>query len=360
MFDRIDKGMYWDRGATLIGGCTHVSPGCRNCWSEAMAERFGNQPWPFNGNIITHLERIKQFNAKKPQAWSIWNDIFHEDVPFDFIDQVWDVMWANPQHIFMVLTKRPERMLEYIRERAYRREFGWTERSSHFIKLGGYRHYDDILMRDECGYVDADYEAHPDVEIVCQITGEECDYRECPVASQADTREDLEAIGVADEYKYDDEGFAEDCQWMKYYSRPARAGAGNVWLGCTMENQDTYEERVRYMRTIRNFIGPHAILYASIEPILSPIAFRTKYWPENTGEPNWSPLNTKSYRDGSGELDVPVLNWIIVGQETGCSRPRPAKTGWFHEIIKDCQTAGVPVFVKKAPAGVPIIRELPI
>jgi protein gp37 len=59
---------------------------------------------PLYQNIETPL------HVRKPQAWALWNDLFHDDIPVDFIHRVWTMMALCPQHFFFVLTKRADRM----------------------------------------------------------------------------------------------------------------------------------------------------------------------------------------------------------------------------------------------------------
>jgi len=110
------SGKYWDKAWSLVDGCTPCSPGCDNCWSAALALRFTGEgmlhvknrnQWEFNGNIILHPDRLDvPLRRKKPTVYAIWNDLFHEQVPLSFIDDVLDVISACPQHTFLVLTKR--------------------------------------------------------------------------------------------------------------------------------------------------------------------------------------------------------------------------------------------------------------
>lgn len=106
---RAKGGKYWDKPWSLVDGCTPVSPGCENCWSKAMAERFHR--WP--EKVTPRWDRLDiPLKVKKPTVWAVWNDLFHEDVPFRFICDTIEVIKNCPHHIFLVLTKRPERALE--------------------------------------------------------------------------------------------------------------------------------------------------------------------------------------------------------------------------------------------------------
>ena len=101
-----------------LTGCTKISPGCKNCYAERMAKRLKamGQPNYRNGFRLTLHEHVLEYPLrwKKPQMIFVnsMSDLFHKDVPVDFILRVFDVMRRAHWHTFQVLTKRSERMLE--------------------------------------------------------------------------------------------------------------------------------------------------------------------------------------------------------------------------------------------------------
>lgn len=125
-------GIQWaDATWNPITGCSKVSPGCAHCYAETVARRFPEKftddgifrPWtPSNTghNVLIHEDRLDQpLRWTRPRMVFVnsMSDLFHEDVPFSFIDRVFEVMAQADRHVFQVLTKRPERMLAYF-ERA--------------------------------------------------------------------------------------------------------------------------------------------------------------------------------------------------------------------------------------------------
>lgn len=102
-----------------VTGCTKVSPGCAHCYAETFAERFRGIPGhPYEQGFDLRLwpERLAlPLTWRQPRFIFVnsMSDLFHKDVPDDFILRVFMVMRQASQHIFQVLTKRPERMLEW-------------------------------------------------------------------------------------------------------------------------------------------------------------------------------------------------------------------------------------------------------
>lgn len=134
-----------------VTGCTRVSPGCDHCYAVTMTHRLegmerarrprngteeGRKVKPgekyvgltvlnprgdrhFNGVVRCHEDSLLiPMRWKKPRLIFVnsMGDLFHKDVPFEFIDRVFAVMALCPHHTFQVLTKRPERMAEYFDE----------------------------------------------------------------------------------------------------------------------------------------------------------------------------------------------------------------------------------------------------
>lgn len=101
-----------------VTGCTKVSEGCRHCYAERMAHRLKamGQPNYVNGFRLTVHEHLisTPLKWKRPQMVFVnsMSDLFHEDVPLDFIQQVFDVMRQAKMHTFQVLTKRSKRLRE--------------------------------------------------------------------------------------------------------------------------------------------------------------------------------------------------------------------------------------------------------
>lgn len=105
--------IYAPKSWNPISGCSPVSEGCANCWAKVMARRQ-RQDW---GAIYLHPERLEQpLRWRKPKtvAVAFMGDLWHDQVPDEFIDKVFAVMALTPQHTYLLLTKRPERMRAYL------------------------------------------------------------------------------------------------------------------------------------------------------------------------------------------------------------------------------------------------------
>ncbi len=108
-------------------GCTKISAGCKNCYAERMAKRLqlmGIEKYKDGFSLRLHHQALSIPYSWKKRSFVFVNsmsDLFHEDIPFEFIQKVFKVMNDNHLHIFQVLTKRTNVLLEYANY------LNWTE-----------------------------------------------------------------------------------------------------------------------------------------------------------------------------------------------------------------------------------------
>lgn len=101
-----------------VTGCTKISEGCRNCYAARMAKRLqamGNPRYENGFSVTFHYDLIDlPLKWKKPRRIFVnsMSDLFHNDVPFEFIEKVFETMTKAHWHTFQILTKRSERLLE--------------------------------------------------------------------------------------------------------------------------------------------------------------------------------------------------------------------------------------------------------
>lgn len=112
-----------------VAGCTIISPGCTNCYAMRMARRLEamGQPKYIGTTLISGARpkwngvvRLDEASLSIPFGWKAgrmifvnsMSDLFHEQVPFEFIERVFSTMHKTPQHSYQILTKRAERLEE--------------------------------------------------------------------------------------------------------------------------------------------------------------------------------------------------------------------------------------------------------
>lgn len=124
-------GIEWTEATwNPVTGCDRVSAGCDNCYAAAMAARLramGNPRYQRDGDprtsgpgfgLTVHPDKLDEpFTWRRPRIVFVnsMSDLFHKEVPIDFIADVFPVMEATPQHTYQVLTKRPARMASLVR-----------------------------------------------------------------------------------------------------------------------------------------------------------------------------------------------------------------------------------------------------
>jgi protein gp37 len=293
-----NTGIEWaDATWNPIIGCSRVSEGCRNCYAEQIAGRFGhgketvysgltqivNGRAVWTGQIKETKKLLEPLTWKKPKRVFVnsMSDLFHENVTDEQRDRIFAVMALCPQHTFQVLTKRPGRMLEYMG-----------------VKAGG------IGRPAYC--------------------------------RAADVRVASESIAN---------------HVFGYPYVPIPWPLMNVWLGVSVENQKAADERIPLLLQ-----APAAVRFLSCEPLLGPLDLGAE-WLKVIAKPGWQ--GEKHYpfptlpNDQRTKL-VDLLDWVICGGESGPGA-RPMHPEWAQSLRDQCQAAGVPFFFKQwgewLPAG---------
>ena len=291
-----------------ITGCSLVSEGCRNCYAMRLAAgRLRNHPsrkgltdgrGKWNGEVRFNEDWLDQ-----PRRWTrprrifvvAHGDLFHEAVPDGWIMRVFDVMFHSHNHVFQVLTKRPARMRDFLRK--------WGD-------LTGEDPGDPKLVHGP----EETRAAHP--------------------SGRGQLFADmLEAMGEPPPgaaYPTFDWGGGM-IGWP--------AVPRNVWLGVSVEDQHTAEERLPILADT-----PAAVRWISAEPLLGPLDLSP-----------WLGLRQRSARPFG--IPRPVFHWAVVGGESGpgARRMDPA---WAVALRDQCATERVRFFFKQMARKQPIPPEL--
>lgn len=287
-----------------IRGCSIVSAGCTNCYAMRQAHRFSGAGGHYEG--LTRMTRggpvwtgeVRPIPEvlDAPLRWvrprrvfvNSMSDLFHEAIPFEFIASVFAIMAVTSRHAYQVLTKRPERMIEFFRWVLDDGE-GGTLRASDF---------------DAGTRIESHWPEH--VPWVASHRGKRGGYDNC---------------GPAFPYS-------------------------NIWLGVSVEDQATAEERIPLLLQT-----PAAVRFVSYEPALGPV--------------NFAHIETRDYRSPLGTwcnalagtfTGSPRLDWVICGGESG-PKARPFDIAWARSTIAQCKAAGVPCFVKQLGARPVALRD---
>lgn len=255
-----------------VRGCSRVSDGCRNCYAEGQAARIilmdrgrgiaegggsydgllakGGQ---WNGKIRVVIDALEQpLRWKKPRFIFVtsMSDLFHESVPSGVIDRVFAIMALAPQHTFQILTKRPERMIEYMKGLQTSAD-EWAPKT----KYGVFTPANVLNFR----YLHS-------------------------------------KMGAS--------GFPH-AAWP----------LPNVWIGVSVENQETADERIPLLLKT-----PAAVRWLSMEPLLGKVDLK-----------GW-------LSDG--------IDWVVAGGESG-PQARPMHPQWPRDIRDQCAAANVPFLMKQ-------------
>lgn len=275
-------------------GCTKLSPACDHCYAEAMSRRLKGRygydaDEPFR--VTLRPERLVQpFVVPTPQVVFVCSmgDLFHKDVPDDFIAAVHGVMSMAGQHTYQLLTKRADRALEWYAKHAL-----------------------------------------PDCQAAALVMA--------PGIAEANrlAAERLEAIGRVDRRRHaqDLRGRAINGTGRNKWPLP------NVWLGATIEDQARVDVRLGHLMQC-----PAAVRFVSCEPLLGPVELQLIPDGRNCqicGDNGHQLMECGYIGAGSRGLD-----WIIAGGETGPGA-RATSPQWLRLLRNEAACRRVPFFFKR-------------
>ena len=292
----MSKIEWTDRTWNCVVGCSLVSAGCTNCYAMGVAHRgmsaehrgltvlrdHGKGP-RWTGEVRFLPERLAEpLSWRKPRRVFVnsMSDLFHEALTFHQIAAVFGVMAAAQRHTFQVLTKRPERAREF---------FAWAKR------------YGD-------GY-----------DLVRTIDSSEllaCAWEACSGDAWGD---DVEPPDLLDAIPGPE-------VFGRAWPLP------NVWLGVSVEDQATADERIPALLTL-----PAAVRWVSYEPALGPVDFGA-----------WLGAHHDACDcDRCFGVSQNRINWIVVGGESG-PKARLFDIAWARSTVEACEAAGTKCFFKQA------------
>ena len=103
-----------------VTGCSAISPGCENCYAKPMSKRLrgmGKSKIKYRNafKVNCHSDELNRDFGKKPKKIFVnsMSELFHEEVCFEFNNLILEKIKKHPEHVFQVLTKRPERALQF-------------------------------------------------------------------------------------------------------------------------------------------------------------------------------------------------------------------------------------------------------
>jgi protein gp37 len=379
-----------------VRGCTKISPGCKNCYAETLSERFRGVPGhPYEQGFDLRLvpEKIAEpLRWRKPRRVFVnsMSDLFHEGVPFEFVAAVFGVMAACPQHTFQVLTKRPERMLEW---------FEWMQQRSPLVAPA------IIAWGAACDAMRAANVQNPGGELLGNqpwpppnvwlgVSVENRKHglprinvlREVPAAVRFLSVEPLlEDLGDISHLLRGDHGHSEDdggtclsCGGVRRANDRQR-GNGVEGGSSPVVSLDTVHGEHRVLSTESGegyargvSTGPIHGEWRAGQCTCSPTGMETlqrtsprrhdrepQEWDQG-GQPSQQPGVGHSFRAnnprhaGSGvqPRQEPAISWVIVGGESGHGA-RPMHPEWARRIRDQCVAAGVAFFFKQWGEWIP-------
>lgn len=283
--------------------CQKVSPGCTHCYAATIVQRF----WPLEANVDfpgytaqgiasgdfvldnKQLESILKITAPAKVFWGDMTDIFQESISFGMIDCCFAICALTPHLTHMFLTKRPERMLEYIQSRKH----------------------------------------EPNSRSTFNLFAEYL-YSLTSTNPKLARKHGVDPLRVGNDVTHG--------EWKKWWPMP------NVMLGTSAENQKYYDERIGYLDKLAYLKWT---TYLSLEPLIGPIDVQ---YPKSMF-PDGPPMCCNGVDCGCQGMptEPPVFygtRLVIVGGESGPGA-NPMQTSWAADIQRACAYWKIPFFFKQ-------------
>jgi len=285
-----------------VTGCDRTSPGCLNCYAKQLhdmrykAHLAGKNVAPCYHepfeSVQCHPDRLDALplnGAPRKVFVNSMSDLFHKDVPDEFIDEVFAAMAFRPHMTFQILTKRAQRLPQYFEGLNRRRQGFFHEHHGYFSELLEERYGSDAAQAAWSRLKAFHHGPKPATSI----------------------------------------GDATAWPWP----------LPNVWLGVSVENQKYADERGYWLRKT-----PAAVRFFSCEPLLGALDLSASLACSNCGA-------VVAARDEMGACGrcgsgLPGIHWVIVGGESGAGA-RPMHPDWARSIRDQCTAAGVQFFFKQ-------------
>lgn len=267
-----------DYNWNFLRGCSRVSSGCVNCYAESVAARFSGID--DKGKKLPYFGLAQMVNGKPRWTGEI---SFHEDILME------PLRWKKPRKVFV--NSMSDLFHEKVTDEMLDKAFA-------VMALTPQHTYQILTKRPE--RMKAYFNGEARARIASRAWANDHRLRKTPV-----------------------DFIAKDS--------PMPWPLPNVWLGVSVEDQKTADERIPLLLET-----PAAVRWISAEPLLGPIELHNYFYTR--------------YEMSGLHHETEKLDWVVVGGESGPGA-RPFDIQWARDIIAQCKAAGVPVFVKQLGAN---------
>lgn len=303
-------------------GCKEESAGCRFCYAKAMAWRHIHNPktgkdyegtvkklpngevvWTGQVNLLEH-RLLQPAQRLQPSVYFVdsMSDLFHPNVPFEYIDKVFAVMMLCPQHIFQILTKHTSRMLEYCLSR---QDFDQVQEAA------------EIIVSENAQLF----------HVCTKLTKAEKDMHAGRMHISNELLNHLSKFGwfwdgeISSQSAVNSQN-TEGCQLptancrLKYEEKfPSR----HIWLGTSIEDQHAANKRGKPLFEIHKLGW---LTWVSNEPAIGPVDWEEPFY-------------------------FGFLDWMVSGGESGNKNVRPLHPEWVRHTRDFCSKNNIPFFFKQ-------------